>query len=63
MGHAFTFPFVRLVAGNDIAIGAYIHYPTVSNDMVRRVREGLGGVESGNMSGAGGGLKRQIKLA
>ena len=60
MGQGFTFPFARLVAGSQIVIGAYVHYPTVSTDMVRRVREGLVGVESGNV--ASGGWKKQIKL-
>lgn len=61
MGHGFTFPFVRLIAGPQIAIGAYVHYPTVSTDMVRRVREGLIGVESGE-KGASRGWEKQVKL-
>ncbi len=50
MGYAFTLPFVRLVAGGDIAIGSYTHYPTVSSDMVKRVRERVAGVENGGAS-------------
>lgn len=61
MGHGFTFPFVRLIAGASITTGAYIHYPTVSTDMVKRVREGLVGVESAGKEV--GGWKRQVKLA
>ena len=63
MGHGFTFPFVRLIAGSQIAIGAYVHYPTVSTDMVRRVREGLVGVESGIEASASSGWRKQVKLA
>jgi hypothetical protein len=36
-GWAFTFPLARL-AGCRVA--AYVHYPTVSSDMIRRVRDG-----------------------
>lgn len=50
MGYAFTLPFVRLVAGSDIAIGSYTHYPTVSSDMVKRVRERVAGIENGGAS-------------
>lgn len=47
MGYAFTFPLVRLIAGPQIAIGSYTHYPTVSADMVKRVKERTAGVENG----------------
>ena len=50
MGYAFTYPLVRLVAGPSVAIGTYVHYPTVSADMVKRVRERSAGVESGGIS-------------
>lgn len=60
MGYAFTYPLVRLLAGSDIAIGAYTHYPTVSNDMVKRVREGSFGVENAGASKSW--LRTQIKL-
>jgi hypothetical protein len=36
MGYAFTFPVVSWFAG--IPVGAYIHYPTISTDMISRVR-------------------------
>ncbi|KIJ54528.1 glycosyltransferase family 4 protein [Sphaerobolus stellatus SS14] len=36
MGYAFTFYLVRLLA--DIPVGAYVHFPTISTEMVRRVR-------------------------
>jgi alpha-1,2-mannosyltransferase len=60
MGYAFTFPFVRLIAGSQIAIGAYIHYPTVSADMVKRVRERVEGVENAGASKSW--LRTQVKL-
>ncbi|ORY31017.1 hypothetical protein BCR39DRAFT_527796 [Naematelia encephala] len=60
MGYAFTFPFVRFLAGPQIAIGAYIHYPTVSADMVKRVRAGSFGVE--NLGGSRSWLRTQVKL-
>lgn len=60
MGYAFTFPFARLVAGSTLTTGAYIHYPTVSTDMVKRVRERTAGIEDGGASKSW--LKRQIKL-
>jgi len=36
MGYAFTYPMVSLLAR--IPIGAYVHYPTISTDMLARVR-------------------------
>jgi alpha-1,2-mannosyltransferase len=60
MGYAFTYPFVRMVAGSEIAIGSYIHYPTVSADMVKRVRERSAGVENAGASSSW--LRTQIKL-
>ncbi|PLW09538.1 hypothetical protein PCANC_20839 [Puccinia coronata f. sp. avenae] len=35
MGYAFTFPVFRLLT--DVPIGAYVHYPTISTDMLARV--------------------------
>lgn len=60
MGYAFTFPFVRLIAGSEISIGAYVHYPTVSTDMVKRVRDRSAGVESAGKSSSW--FRTQIKL-
>lgn len=60
MGHAFTYPFVRLITGGETVIAAYTHYPTVSADMVRRIRDGEVGVESGGTSI--GGLRKRTKL-
>lgn len=50
MGYAFVLPFVRLVTGSETAIGSYTHYPTVSADMVKRVRERSAGVENGGVA-------------
>jgi alpha-1,2-mannosyltransferase len=60
MGHGFTFPFVRLIAGSQIVTAAYVHYPTVSTDMVRRVTEELLGVESGHAASRG--WRKGVKL-
>ena len=35
MGYAFTYPAARVMAGAHVA--AYVHYPTISSDMLRRV--------------------------
>lgn len=35
MGYAFTFPLFSLLGGCEVA--AYVHYPTISNDMLLRV--------------------------
>jgi len=36
MGYAFTFHVVKLLGG--IPVGAYVHYPTISTDMLARIR-------------------------
>ena len=38
MGYAFTFPIVLLLSSGRVSIGAYVHYPTISTDMLARVR-------------------------
>lgn len=51
MGYGFVLPFVRFIAGGSVAIGTYTHYPTVSSDMVKRVRErSAEGVENGGVA-------------
>ena len=60
MGYAFTFPLVRMIAGSEIAIGAYVHYPTVSADMVKRVRERSFGVENAGASRSR--IRTRVKL-
>ena len=59
MGSAFAFPIARFL-GPELAIGAYVHYPTISSDMVDRVRQGRAGVENGGVSGSR--LKTRLKL-
>ncbi|KAL1406231.1 asparagine-linked glycosylation protein [Vanrija albida] len=61
MGYAFTLPFVQLLTGGSVAIGTYTHYPTVSSDMVKRVRERKEGVENAGASKSA--LRTWIKLA
>jgi alpha-1,2-mannosyltransferase len=60
MGYAFTFPFVRLICGWHMTIGAYVHYPTVSTDMVKRVKARTAGIENGGAAKSW--LKTQVKL-
>jgi hypothetical protein len=36
MGYAFTFHVVSILA--QVPVGAYIHYPTISTDMLKRVK-------------------------
>lgn len=38
MGYAFTFPVVAWLTRASIPIGAYVHYPTISTDMLARVQ-------------------------
>ncbi|KAL1934894.1 hypothetical protein VTP01DRAFT_7076 [Rhizomucor pusillus] len=40
MGYAFTYPVVHYLTG--IKIAAYVHYPTISSDMLQRVYERRG---------------------
>lgn len=42
MGYAFTFPVVEILA--KIPAGAYVHYPTISTDMLKRVKSRQAGV-------------------
>ncbi|CAE6479872.1 unnamed protein product [Rhizoctonia solani] len=38
MGYAFTFHVVRWFSGGKTPISAYVHYPTISTDMLERVK-------------------------
>ncbi|KAF9220277.1 glycosyltransferase family 4 protein [Gyrodon lividus] len=38
MGYAFTFPAVAWLTRASVPIGAYVHYPTISTDMLARIR-------------------------
>jgi alpha-1,2-mannosyltransferase len=40
MGYAFALPLFAMLAGSKVA--AYVHYPTISTDMLRKVAEGQG---------------------
>lgn len=35
MGYAFTYPVFKIIGG--VTCGAYVHYPTISTDMLARV--------------------------
>lgn len=39
MGYAFTLPLLSVLSGTTVPLGSYVHYPTISTDMMRRVRE------------------------
>lgn len=67
MGYAFVFTLLRLLRvnspanGSRLPIGAYVHYPTISTDMLRRVQSREAGVT--NDSGvAGSAFKTALKL-
>lgn len=51
---------MRLIAGSTTAIGTYTHYPTVSADMVKRVKTGAFGVES--LGASKSALRTRLKL-
>jgi alpha-1,2-mannosyltransferase len=44
MGYAFTFPIFRFLGG--CFVGAYVHYPTISTDMLSRVISNEEGVNN-----------------
>ncbi|KAI8870368.1 hypothetical protein GQ42DRAFT_178626 [Ramicandelaber brevisporus] len=46
MGYAFTYPLVRYFTRGSVPLLAYVHYPTISTDMLERVQTGQTGVES-----------------
>ncbi|KAI8868136.1 hypothetical protein GQ42DRAFT_175244 [Ramicandelaber brevisporus] len=46
MGYAFTYPLVRYFTRGSVPLLAYVHYPTISTDMLERVQAGQTGVES-----------------
>lgn len=54
MGHPFTLPLLSFLSGSTVPLGAYVHYPVISTDMIGRVRDGVWGVESGSEAGTGG---------
>jgi hypothetical protein len=53
MGHPFTLPLLSFLSGSTVPLGAYVHYPVISTDMIGRVRDGVWGVESGSEADVG----------
>ncbi|KAL4956960.1 hypothetical protein BDW69DRAFT_59002 [Aspergillus filifer] len=64
MGYAFTIAFCKLLFPS-IPTGAYVHYPTISTDMLQSLDDttGLKGVNAGAGTGLKGFLKRNYWLA
>lgn len=60
MGWAFAFPVVRMFK-LDLPIGAYVHYPMISSDMLERVRSRKAG-HTNNAAVARSFLKSQLKI-
>ena len=58
MGYAFTLAFCKLMFPH-VATGAYVHYPTISTDMLESLDDESG--IKGLNAGAGKGLKGQLK--
>ncbi|KAH8114787.1 glycosyltransferase family 4 protein [Phellopilus nigrolimitatus] len=55
MGYAFTFPVVRVLGAGRVPVGAYVHYPTISTEMLARVkarRQGYANADSISSSAA-----------
>lgn len=61
MGYAFTYPVVRLL-DRSIPIAAYVHYPTISTDMLRRVQSRQQG-HTNDAATANSKLRSNVKLA
>ncbi|RDW60360.1 alpha-1,2-mannosyltransferase ALG11 [Aspergillus mulundensis] len=64
MGYAFAVAFCKLLFPS-VPTGAYVHYPTISTDMLQSLDDqtGLKGVNSGAGAGLKGTLKRKYWLA
>ncbi|KAG1796896.1 glycosyltransferase family 4 protein [Suillus variegatus] len=53
MGYAFTFHIVAWITKGSIPMGAYIHYPTISTDMLARVKaRKVGHTNRGDVAGS-----------
>ncbi|KAG2120714.1 glycosyltransferase family 4 protein [Suillus discolor] len=53
MGYAFTFHVVAWITKGSIPMGAYIHYPTISTDMLARVKaRKVGHTNRGDVAGS-----------
>jgi alpha-1,2-mannosyltransferase len=61
MGYAFALGFSKILF-HDVSTGAYVHYPTISTDMLESLNPnsatGTQGVNGGKGAGAVGGLKK-----
>lgn len=64
MGYAFTVAFCKLLFPS-VPTGAYVHYPTISTDMLESLDDETGhkGVNAGAGTGLKGNLKRKYWLA
>ncbi|KAG9037043.1 asparagine-linked glycosylation protein [Tulasnella sp. JGI-2019a] len=63
MGYAFTFPLVALTSRffRPISIGGYVHYPTISTNMLQRVKDRKAGhTNTGDVTGSR--WKSKVKL-
>ncbi|KAF1983041.1 glycosyltransferase family 4 protein [Aulographum hederae CBS 113979] len=58
MGYAFSLAFCSLLFP-DVPTGAYVHYPTISTDMLGSLEEGGQGVNAGTGAGLKGQAKKQ----
>lgn len=61
MGYAFTYPVVKLF-DRKIPIGAYVHYPVISTDMLKRVEKRQAG-HTNDAATANSALRSSVKLA
>jgi alpha-1,2-mannosyltransferase len=53
MGYAFTFHVVAWITKGSIPMGAYVHYPTISSDMLARVKaRKVGHTNRGDVAGS-----------
>lgn len=64
MGYAFSLAFCKLLFPS-VPTGAYVHYPTISTDMLESLddKSGMKGVNAGAGAGLRGQLKRKYWLA
>ncbi|RHZ55207.1 alpha-1,2-mannosyltransferase ALG11 [Aspergillus thermomutatus] len=64
MGYAFTLAFCKMLFPS-VPTGAYVHYPTISTDMLQSLDDstGLKGVNAGAGKGVKGQVKRKYWLA
>jgi alpha-1,2-mannosyltransferase len=60
MGYAFTYPVLRAF-NRSVPIGAYVHYPTISTDMLQRVKNRKAG-HTNDAAVAGSAFRSQVKL-